>query len=123
MIKKNALKYLGYLDDQADEQTNRLLDECLLELEKLKPKFMYQIFSLEHHPLLIKELNLSLEYPDLIDLFEEGVTNGKKVLEITGKDVASFVEELLKNTKTYTQDWKNNLNNKINDKLQNEKNK
>lgn len=60
---------------------------------------------------------------DLIDLFEEGVTNGKKVLEITGKDVASFVEELLKNTKTYTQDWKNNLNNKINDKLKNEKNK
>ena len=42
-------------------------------------------------------------------------------MEITGKDVANFVEELLKNTKTYTQDWKNNLNNKINDKLQNEK--
>ena len=31
---------------------------------------MYQIFSLEHHPLLIKELNLSLEYSDLIDLFD-----------------------------------------------------
>lgn len=60
---------------------------------------------------------------DLIDLFEEGATNGKKVLDITGKDVAGFVEELLKNTKTYTQDWKNNLNNKINKKLQNEKNK
>ena len=70
MIKKNALKYLGYLDNQVDEQTNKLLDECLLELEKLKPKFMYQIFSLKHHPLLIKELDLSLEYPDLIDLFD-----------------------------------------------------
>lgn len=41
-----------------------------MEIEKLKPKFMYQIFSLEHHPLLIKELNLSLEYSDLIDLFD-----------------------------------------------------
>ena len=70
MIKKNALKYLGYLNNQVDQQTDKLLNECLLEIEKLKPKFMYQIFSLEHHPLLIKELNLSLEYSDLIDLFD-----------------------------------------------------
>ena len=70
MIKKNALKYLGYLNNQVDQQTDKLLNECLLEIEKLKPKFMYQFFSLEHHPLLIKELNLSLEYSDLIDLFD-----------------------------------------------------
>lgn len=54
---------------------------------------------------------------DLIDLFEEGAANAKKVLEITGEDVASFVEELMKNTRTYTQDWGNKLNKKINHKL------
>ena len=70
MIKKNALKYLGYTNYQVDDDTNALLNECLLELEQFKPKFMYQIFSLQHHPLKIKELNLSLDYPDLIDLFD-----------------------------------------------------
>lgn len=43
---------------------------------------------------------------DLIDLFEEGAADGKSVLEITGEDVAAFVDELLKNTRTYPQDWK-----------------
>ena len=55
MIKENALKYLGYLDNQ---------------LEQVTPKFMYQIYTLTHHPLTIKELNLTINYPDLIDLFD-----------------------------------------------------
>lgn len=70
MIKENALKYLGYLDTQVDQQTNDRLDECLLELEQITPKFMYQIFTLDHAPLTIKELNLTIDYPDLIDLFD-----------------------------------------------------
>lgn len=69
MIKKNALKYLGYLDNQVDANTNVLLDECLQELEQFTPKFMYQIFTLTHQPLTIKELNLTINYPDLVDLF------------------------------------------------------
>ena len=31
---------------------------------------MYQIYTLTHHPLTIKELNLTINYPDLIDLFD-----------------------------------------------------
>ena len=53
----------------------------------------------------------------LIDLFEEGVAEGKSVLEVTGEDVAGFVDELLKNTKTYTEDWRNKLNQKIKNKI------
>lgn len=53
----------------------------------------------------------------LIDLFEEGVSNGKSVLEVTGEDVASFVDELLKNTRTYTDDWRTKLNNEIRNKI------
>ena len=56
---------------------------------------------------------------DLIDLFEEGAANGKSVLEITGEDVAAFVEELLKNTRTYTQDWKGKMNREIQNKIGN----
>lgn len=70
MIKENALKYLGYLDNQVDSNTEILLNECLKELEQVTPKFMYQIYTLTHHPLTIKELNLTINYPDLNDLFD-----------------------------------------------------
>ncbi len=54
----------------------------------------------------------------LIELFEEGASEGKSALEVTGEDVAGFVDELLKNTRTYTEDWKNNLNRKIKNKFE-----
>lgn len=53
----------------------------------------------------------------LIELFEEGAAQGKQVLEITGEDVATFVDELLKNTRTYTEDWRIKLNKEIKNKL------
>ena len=56
---------------------------------------------------------------DLIDLFEEGAAHGRSVLEITGEDVAAFVEELLKNTRTYPQNWKNKMNCEIKNKIGN----
>ncbi len=37
----------------------------------------------------------------LIDLFEEGAAIGKGVLEVTGRDVAAFCDDLLKDSKTY----------------------
>ena len=37
----------------------------------------------------------------------------RSVLEITGDDVADFVEELLKNTRTYPTDWKSEFNHEI----------
>ena len=54
---------------------------------------------------------------NLLELFEEGTSRGKKVLEITGDDVAGFADELLKNARTYTEDWKTKLNREISEKL------
>lgn len=54
---------------------------------------------------------------DLVELFESGIANGKKVLEITGEDVATFCEELLSNCKTYTENWKDKLNREIHEKI------
>lgn len=59
---------------------------------------------------------LKVQY-DLIDLFEEGVTEGKSVLEVTGEDVANFSDELLLNAKTYTKNWRQELNSEIAGKL------
>ena len=37
----------------------------------------------------------------IIDLFEEGVASGKGVLEVTGRDVAAFCDDLIKDSKTF----------------------
>jgi DNA-binding ferritin-like protein (Dps family) len=54
---------------------------------------------------------------ELIDLFEDGVANGRPVLEITGDDVAGFCDELMRNARTYTDDWKQSMNKDIMNKL------
>lgn len=36
----------------------------------------------------------------IVDLFEEGAASGKGVLEVTGRDVAAFCDELIKDQKT-----------------------
>jgi DNA-binding ferritin-like protein (Dps family) len=59
---------------------------------------------------------LELHY-GLIDLFEAGVAEGTTALEVTGEDVAGFVDELLKSAKTYTQSWRENLNRDVAKKL------
>lgn len=38
----------------------------------------------------------------IVDLFEEGAASGKGVLEVTGNDVAAFCDDLIKDSRTYT---------------------
>ena len=59
---------------------------------------------------------LKIHY-DLIDMFESGVADDKDILEITGKDVAEFCDELLRNTKTWTAEGHEALNREIKKKL------
>lgn len=54
---------------------------------------------------------------NLIELFESGAASGKHILEITGKDVAAFCDDLLQSTQTYTANWHKTLNHKIMKKL------
>ena len=54
---------------------------------------------------------------DLLDLFETGAAEGKRVLDLTGEDVAAFCDELLRNAKTWTEDRKKTLNRDIMNKL------
>ena len=59
-------------------------------------------------------------HDDLVELFESGIANGKKVLEVTGDDVASFCDELLLNCTTYTENWRDKLNREVHEKVGNE---
>jgi DNA-binding ferritin-like protein (Dps family) len=46
----------------------------------------------------------------IIDLFEEGAASGKDVLEVTGSDVASFCDDLIKDSKTYSDIYQESVN-------------
>ena len=57
-------------------------------------------------------------FADLLDLFETGAAEGKRVLDVTGEDVAAFCDELLSNAKTYTGKRRETLNRDILRKLE-----
>jgi DNA-binding ferritin-like protein (Dps family) len=52
-------------------------------------------------------------FKGLLELFEEGVANGKPVLEITGSNVAAFCDELVQGEKTYAERLREKLNRDI----------
>ncbi|MGW4800012.1 DUF1048 domain-containing protein [Nonomuraea sp. NPDC004297] len=39
----------------------------------------------------------------LVDFFEEGVADGKGVLELVGEDVAAFCDDLVKDSRTFAE--------------------
>ncbi|WP_175639428.1 DUF1048 domain-containing protein [Metabacillus schmidteae] len=49
----------------------------------------------------------------ILDLFEEGAAEGKKVTDLTGEDVAAFCDELVKDTKTWNDKYRKRLNDTI----------
>jgi DNA-binding ferritin-like protein (Dps family) len=66
----------------------------------------YQIVYKEIQKYLYKigpvELNDGIGLlSELVDFFEEGAVMGKRVLEVTGNDVAAFCDELVKDSTTY----------------------
>jgi DNA-binding ferritin-like protein (Dps family) len=54
----------------------------------------------------------------LVDTFEDGATNGKNVVEITGNDVAAFIDSLIHDEKTYADSLREKLNNAVAKKLE-----
>lgn len=78
----------------------------------------YRVVYDEIKPYMWKRGKGSVElFNGLLDLFEEGVANGKSALEITGEDVATFCDELSPGTKTFADKWHDDLNHDIAKKL------
>lgn len=50
----------------------------------------------------------------IVDFFEEGVALGKDVLNVTGSDVAAFCDDLIKDSKTYTDIYQEYANEEVN---------
>lgn len=53
----------------------------------------------------------------LVELFEQGAATGKHVTDITGDDVAAFVESLIRGEETYLDGLRKKLNQDIAKKL------
>ena len=47
---------------------------------------------------------------ELIELFETSAAEGKHVLEVTGGDVAGFCDEFIRDTKKWTDNYREKLN-------------
>jgi len=56
-------------------------------------------------------------FKKLVDLFEEGAKSGKHVSEVTGDNIAAFVDSLVHDQKTYTDGLREKLNNTVAKKL------
>jgi DNA-binding ferritin-like protein (Dps family) len=52
---------------------------------------------------------LKIQY-ELIELFESSAADGKRVLDVTGDDVVGFCDELLRDTKKWTDNYRKKLN-------------
>lgn len=53
----------------------------------------------------------------IVDLFEEGAAFGKGVLEVTGSDVADFCDDLIKDSKTYSEMYQEPVNQEVNNAM------
>lgn len=96
----------------------------MARVETLPNDYQYVFKKIQNHMWMFAAGSgydmLKIHY-DLIELFEEGAANGQHVLEITGEDVAAFSEDLLHNATTYTENWRESLNQDILKKLGKEK--
>ncbi|GIO69665.1 DUF1048 domain-containing protein [Paenibacillus cookii] len=50
----------------------------------------------------------------IVDLFEEGAAMGKGVLEVTGRNVAAFCDDLIKDSKTYADIYQESIGKEVN---------
>jgi Uncharacterized protein conserved in bacteria len=59
---------------------------------------------------------LNTQY-ELIELFEASAAEGKHVLDVTGEDVVGFCDELIRDTKMWTDNYRKKLNRDIMNKF------
>jgi DNA-binding ferritin-like protein (Dps family) len=50
----------------------------------------------------------------IVDLFEEGAALGKGVLEVTGRDVAAFCDDLIKDSRTFADILQESVDQEVN---------
>ncbi len=70
-------------------------------------KYLYKVGPVE----LVEGISLLI---NIVDLFEEGVKEGKEVLEVTGKDVAQFCDNLIEGSEFYSDRYEVEIQKEVN---------
>lgn len=78
----------------------------------------YQIVYKEIEKYILKvgpvDLSEGMELlSGIVGFFEEGVSFGKGALEVTGDDVGSFCDELIRDSKTYVDIYEESVNKEV----------
>ncbi|MDF2510663.1 MAG: hypothetical protein K0S04_529 [Herbinix sp.] len=101
-------------------ESKREYKQQMARVEALPKDYQYVFNKIQGHMWMFAAGSgydmMKIHY-DLIELLEAGAADGRHVLEITGEDVAAFCDELLRNARTYTEDWREALNRDILKKL------
>ncbi len=101
-------------------ESKREYKELMARVDKLPKDYQFVFKKIQGHMWMFVAgagYDMMKVHGDLMELFEEGASNGKHVLEITGEDVAAFCEELMRNAETYTENWRDKLNREIREKF------
>ena len=110
----------NYFNIRKITESKREYRQQMARVEALPKDYQYVFKKIQSHMWMFAAGSgydmMKIHY-DLIELFEAGVADGRHVLKITGEDVASFCDELLRSARTYTEDWREALNRDILKKL------
>ena len=106
----------NYLNIKKMIESKREYKQQMSRVEALPKDYQYVFKKIQGHMWMFAAGSgydmMKIHY-DLIELFEAGAADGKRVLEITGEDVAAFCDELLRSARTYTENWREALNRDI----------
>ena len=110
----------NYFNIKKMRESNREYKQQMARVKALPEDYQYVFKKIQGHMWNFAAgagYDMMKIHSDLIELFEVGAADGKRVLEITGEDVAAFCDELLRNANTYTENWREALNRDIQKKL------
>ncbi|MET3506952.1 DUF1048 domain-containing protein [Halalkalibacter oceani] len=110
----------NYLNIKKMFESKREYKQQMARVEALPKDYQYVFKKIQSHMWMFAAgagYDMMKIHYDLIELFEAGAADGKHILEITGEDVASFCDELLRSANTYTENWREALNRDILKKL------
>lgn len=103
----------NYLNIKKIIESKREYKRHMARVEALPEDYRYVFKKIQGHMWMFAAgagYDMMKIHYDLIELFEAGAAEGKHVLDITGRDVAAFCDELLRSAETYTENRREKLN-------------
>ncbi len=114
----------NYLNIKKMRESKREYKQLMARVDRMPEEYSFVFKKIQQHMWKFAAgsgYDMLEIQKELVELFESGAANGQHVLEITGEDVAAFCDELLRNARTYTEDWREELNNDIHRRFGKEK--